>query len=33
MVVVPAKALGDAQICCDGLTQLGDGGFQNRETV
>jgi len=32
-VVVPANALGHAHIWCGGLTRVGCGGFQNRESV
>ncbi len=32
-LVVPAFALGHAHIWCDGLTQVRDKGFQNREFV
>jgi len=30
---VPAFALGHAHIWCGGLTRVGCGGFQNRESV
>ena len=32
-IAVPAQALGHAHIWCGGLTRVGCGGFQNRESV